>query len=113
MHRRSFIALAAVTPLAGCTGLLGGGESVTLEEEEYVPFEAEEDDELTISVDVQEGQETPDGEKQAGIRISHEAGEDWTHTEGVEGSESFDVTIEHGGEHRLMVTRGTAEVTFE
>ncbi|SDR31223.1 hypothetical protein [Natronobacterium texcoconense] len=116
MHRRSFIALAAVTPLAGCSGLLGGGVDSTLSDEEFVQFEAEEGAELTVSVDVQEIDEPAsdaDVERDSvGVQIQHEE-ENWARTEDIEGSETYEVTIEHGGDHRVLVIGGTADVSIE
>ncbi|WP_049928817.1 hypothetical protein [Halopiger goleimassiliensis] len=117
MHRRAFVSLAAVVPLAGCSGLLGGGGvDTTLSDDERVGFDAEEGAELTVTVEVQELDELGDDidlERQAvSLRIDHDEHgliDAWN----VEDSETFDLTIEHGGAHTAMITGGTADLTIE
>ncbi|OVE83549.1 hypothetical protein [Natronolimnobius baerhuensis] len=122
MHRRSFLALAAVTPLAGCTSLLGGGVDTTLSEGELVEFDADEGAELTVTVDVVEIEQPGDDDDlttdeadverdSVGFQIRHDE-EGVVDTWSVEDTEEFDITIEHGGSHSAMVMSGEADVTI-
>ena len=120
MRRRAFISLATVLPLAGCTGLLGGGGvDTTIDDEELVEFEAEEGAELSVTVtveelaDPEEDDEDTDVERDAlRFRLEH-ADKGLIDTWTVEDSQTFDVTIEDGGTHIAMVTGGVADVTIE
>ncbi|THE65522.1 hypothetical protein D8Y22_07360 [Salinadaptatus halalkaliphilus] len=115
MHRRSFVALAAVVPLAGCSSLLGGGVDETLEDDQRVEFTADDGAELTVSVEVQEiFQPSEVDVEREGImlRIDHvENGivDTWT----IEGSETFEITVDSGGTHAVIVSGGVADVTIE
>lgn len=114
MHRRAFISFAAVVPLAGCSGLLGGGIETTIGDDEVATFDAEAGAELTVTVDVVEVADSDDGPERTGVgvRIDHEdAGPIETRT--VEGSETFDLSIDQGGSHTVMIIGGTADVTIE
>jgi hypothetical protein len=122
MNRRAFIAVAAVTPLAGCGGLFGGSSvDTTLADEEVAEFTADEGSELSVSVDVQELAAPAEGED--GEEVNHERDSltfQINHEEngpidvwGVADSDSFDVTVESGGTHIAMVIGGTADVTIE
>ncbi|EMA40868.1 hypothetical protein [Halobiforma nitratireducens] len=116
MYRRSFMAVATVAPLAGCTGLLGGGVDTTLENGDFVDFDADEGADLTVSVTVQEIEqpdEDVDAERDSiGFQIQHNR-EGVLGTWSIEDEETFEVTVEHGGEHRAMVTGGVADVSIE
>ncbi|NGM68749.1 hypothetical protein G6M89_06955 [Natronolimnobius sp. AArcel1] len=125
MHRRSFLALAAVTPLAGCTSLLGGGVDTTLSEGELVEFEADEGSELTVTVDVveidQPGDDNDDDlttdeadveRDSVGLQIRHDE-EGVLETWSVEESDEFELTVEEGGTHTAMVMSGEADVAIE
>lgn len=121
MHRRAFLAIAAITPLAGCGSVLGGsGVDSTLDDETRAEFEADEGTELTVTVEVQEIAETgedsdedPDAERDSiGFQIQHED-EGPIETWSVEDEETFDVTVENGGTHYAVVMSGTADVTIE
>ncbi|MXV62832.1 hypothetical protein GS429_12295 [Natronorubrum sp. JWXQ-INN-674] len=114
MHRRAFVSLAAVVPFAGCTGLLSGGVDTTIEQDERVEFSADEGSELTVSVEVQEVfQPDIDVEREGiSLRIDHSENgiiDTWT----VEDSATFDLTIEDGGTHSVIVTGGVADVTID
>ncbi|GAB7018827.1 hypothetical protein [Halostagnicola bangensis] len=119
MNRRTFLAIAAVTPLAGCGGVLGGGGvDTTLDDEERAEFEADEGAELAVTVEVEEIEEPgEDGNIEAerdslGFQIQHEDNgpiDTWS----IEDEETFEVTIENGGTHYAVVTSGTADVTIE
>ncbi|MFP8953350.1 hypothetical protein ACLI4Z_10305 [Natrialbaceae archaeon A-arb3/5] len=116
MHRRAFISLAAVVPIAGCSGLLGGGVDATIEDEEPVEFDADEGSELTVSVEVQEIAELDtdaDHERESvTLQINHEdAGivDTWS----IEDSKTFDLTIDDGGTHTVIIIGGVADVTIE
>ncbi|MEY7852126.1 hypothetical protein AB7C87_23325 [Natrarchaeobius sp. A-rgal3] len=118
MRRRAFITLATVVPLAGCSGLLGGGGvDTTLDEDEVVEFSADEGAELSITVDVNEVFQPEDTDTDlerdaVTLRIDH-ANEGVVDTWMVEESESFELTIDTGGTHTAMVTNGVADVTIE
>ncbi|KDE58378.1 hypothetical protein EL22_05280 [Halostagnicola sp. A56] len=121
MHRRAFLAIATITPLAGCASVLGGGGvDTTLDDETRAEFRAEEGTELTATVDVQKIAETgegtdedPDVERDSiGFQIQHEE-EGPIETWSVKDSETFDVTVENGGIHYAVVMSGTADVTVE
>ena len=124
MRRRSFIALATVTPLAGCSTLLGSGVDTTLSDEEIAEFEADEGAELTVTVAVQEieqpddddddlAEDSADVERDSlGFQIRHEE-EGVLDTWSIEDEETFEVTVEHGGTHTAMVMSGVADVTIE
>ncbi|AEH36001.1 hypothetical protein [Halopiger xanaduensis] len=116
MHRRTYLSLAAVIPLAGCSSLLSsGGVDTTLGEDERVEFSADEGAELSVSVDVQEvfPLEDSDLEREGiSLRLDHvENGivDTWTVAE----SETFEVAVENGGKHAVMVIGGVADVTIE
>ncbi|ARS89687.1 hypothetical protein [Natrarchaeobaculum aegyptiacum] len=119
MRRRAFISLAAVVPLAGCSGLLGGGVEETISDEELVEFEADDGAELTVTVDVVEVddldlEDEMDGLERegVGIRIDRQgAGPIETRT--VHDSETFELTVDDGGTHTVMIIGGTADVTIE
>lgn len=121
MDRRAFIAVAAVTPLAGCTDLLGGGVDTTMESGDIVEFSADEGAELTVTVDVQELDEPAEAED--GEEVTHERDElsviirneddDAVESRGVEDFESFEITAESGGDYEVQILGGTAEVTIE
>lgn len=120
MRRRAFISLAAVVPLAGCSGLLGGGVDETLSDDELIEFDADDGAELTVTVDVVEvddldleGDDMDGLEREGvGIRIDRQ-GVGPVETRTVQDSETFDLTIDDGGTHTVMVIGGTADVTIE
>ncbi|RQG93177.1 hypothetical protein EA462_02960 [Natrarchaeobius halalkaliphilus] len=116
MRRRSFIALTAVVPFAGCSSLLGGGIDTTIGEDERVEFEADEGAELTVTVDVEEVHELGDDmdvEREGiGFRLDHtEHG--ILDTRSIEGSETFEITVQNGGTHSVVIIGGVATVTIE
>ncbi len=121
MHRRAFLAIVAITPLAGCGGVLGGGGvDTTLDDEERAEFEADDGAELTVTIDVQEIAEPGEDEDEdieaerdsLGFQIQHED-DGPIGTWSIEDEETFDVTIENEGTHFAVVTSGTADVTIE
>ncbi|ELY69426.1 hypothetical protein C490_07879 [Natronobacterium gregoryi SP2] len=83
---------------------------------ESVYFEAEEGADLTVSVDIQEIEETTgeaDAERDSvGVQIAHEEGS-WARTEDIEGSDTYEITVENDGEHSVTVYGGTASVSIE
>ncbi|APW97031.1 hypothetical protein CHINAEXTREME_04250 [Halobiforma lacisalsi AJ5] len=115
MHRRTFVSLAAVVPFAGCTGLLGGGGvDTTLEDDQRTEFDVSDGAELTVTVDVQEVFQPDTDIEREGVsfRLDHlENGV--VDTRIVEDSETFDLEIEDGGTHAVMITGGIANVTIE
>ncbi|AXR83520.1 hypothetical protein [Natrarchaeobaculum sulfurireducens] len=119
MRRRAFISLATVLPLAGCTSMLGGGGvDTTIEDDEIVEFEVEDGATLSISVDVQEVNEIGDDgdvdveREGVGLRIDH-VDQGVIDTRTIQDSESFELSVDTGGPHRVMVIGGTADVTIE
>ncbi|WP_049924267.1 hypothetical protein [Halopiger djelfimassiliensis] len=117
MRRRTALSLAAVVPLAGCSGLLADdGVDTTIGEDERVEFSASEGAELTVSVTVEEIRQPEDesGLERDSIsfRLDH-AEEGVIDTWSVSESKTFDLTVDHGGTHVAMVTNGVAHVTIE
>lgn len=116
MYRRTFLALATVTPLAGCGALFGGGVEETLGENEVVEFDVEEGATLSVTVVVREIAELGgnlDVEREGvGFRLDHvENGIIDTRT--IEDEETFEVEVDDGGLHRAVVIGGVADVTIE
>ena len=105
MDRRKFIVLAAVLPLAGCTGddptvdeLLETGESTS--------FEAEAGEELDVTVAA--------GEAGVTAVIEHEDGADnweWTLAEDEEMEDT--ITPSEDGEYIVAVEEGSAFITVD
>ncbi len=106
MDRRTFIALTAVVPLAGCLGsdpivdeLLEAGESTT--------FEADAGDELDVTV------ASGDDGVVASIEHTSGDGERWEWELGADEEESGVIEIGQDGEHVVAVEDGSAFITVE
>ncbi|RKD93791.1 hypothetical protein [Halopiger aswanensis] len=116
MRRRTFVSLAAVVPLAGCSGLLpGGGVDTTLEEGDRAEFSADEGAELTVTVEVQEVFQIEDMDIEregVSLRIDH-ADAGLVETRTIAETTTFDLTIANGGTHTVAVAGGVADVTIE
>lgn len=121
MHRRSVLALAAVTPLAGCSDLLGGGAKIdaTVSDGNPHEFSASEGDELSVSVTVTEvdQQNEDDAETEVtsiSFRLGPQDGAPILAESIEEGAErTFSVTVENDGTHIVAVTNGAADVVVE
>ncbi|WP_323172707.1 hypothetical protein [Natrialba sp. PRR66] len=122
MNRRSVVALAATVPFAGCTGLLaGGGVDTTIGEDEIVEFSADAGSELAITVEVEEIFPLGDGENGSsdleregiGFRLDHEENGIVDTRTITADEETFEVSIEDGGTHVVMLIGGVGHVTIE
>ena len=105
MDRRTFVTLAAAVSLAGC---LGDDPSVDtlLETGESTSFEAEEGDEIEVTIAA--------GENGATATIEHRGDADrWEWTLGDEEEETETITIPADGEYVVTVEDGSAFILVE
>lgn len=105
MDRRSFIALAAVIPLAGCLGSDPLFDEL-LEEGETGSFEADAGDELDVTVAA--------GEDGVDAGIQHDGGEgswEWSLGDEEEAEETIEAPAD--GEYTVSVEAGSAFITVE
>ena len=122
MHRRAVLASSTAVLFAGCselTGLVGGGYvDETVRDERTAEFSADAGEELTVTVENISVAESDDEEaggvesSSISFRLDH-ADEGPLVTESISEPVTFDVTIETGGTHIVIVTNGSADVTVE
>ena len=118
MHRRTVIVLAASIPLAGCNALTGGDTLLdsTLSSEDPHGFSADDGDELSITVGVEEIDDVEDDDidhhpTSVSVQISREGTPIFA--ESVEEELEDTISIEDGGQFDVVVSGGTAHVTIE
>ncbi|NUB90465.1 hypothetical protein HT576_05380 [Haloterrigena sp. SYSU A121-1] len=120
MHRRALLASSTTILFAGCsevTNLMGDGYvDQTVQDEQTAGFDADAGEELTVTVeniDVAEADNESTVQPDAiSFRLDH-AEEGPVMTESISEPTAFDVTIETGGAHVVIVTNGAADVTVE
>ena len=129
MRRRQLIAATATTTTAALAGCVFGDSELMdreLEDGDDDSFEASEDDELTVTVSAEDGDEVDVRiryDTEANIEDADDeaaASEAMEETlsgpvleETVDDEASFDIDIEADGEYDVSVSGGTAQVTIE